>query len=44
MSPKGTAEGFIQEARKISPEAEQNAYQTLQAMSRIINAATGRGP
>ena len=44
MSPKGTAEGFIQEARKISPEAERNAYQTLQAMSRIINAATGRGP
>ena len=44
MSPKGTAEGFIQEARKISPEAEQNAYQTLQAINRIINAATGRGP
>lgn len=44
MSSKGTAEGFIQEARKISPEAEQNAYQTLQAMSRIINAGTGRGP
>jgi len=44
ISPDGTAETFVREARKISPQEGDRAVKTLEGLNKIINAATGRGP